>query len=307
MALAGPGQAAPQVTRLVTLTDGSTQHGPEEVARPAHHDHQVHHDRGADRKRRRLDELHQAGEQGAGDAGIDRADGKAQQGVAAGVHAQAFGPDGVVAQRREGLAPGAAQQAPQQRGQQGRDAQHQVVVGHVAFQAEAEQAGPGDVVDAEGAAGEPFLVAHHQPDGGVEAQGGEGQVDGLHPQGRKAQDDADHEADQHGRGQAQPEAQARPGGEDGHGVGPDGVEAHVPERHLPRQPQQHVQPDAHQREQQFRQRLDEVQAKPRHLPGKLNAVTALGHVRHRAALKIAIVEARQFGQQRHPHEGIKCH
>lgn len=46
---------------------------------------------------------------------VHRADGEAQQRVGLDVDAQRLGPYRVVAQRREGLAPGRSQQAPQQR------------------------------------------------------------------------------------------------------------------------------------------------------------------------------------------------
>jgi hypothetical protein len=98
-------------------------------------------------------------------------------------------------------------------------------------QREAEERRPRDVVDAEGAAGQPLFVAHHQPHGGVEAQRREREVDGLHAQRREAEAEADHEAADDGQRQAEPEAEAGLH-QDGDGVGADAEEGGVAERLL---------------------------------------------------------------------------
>ena len=100
------------------------------------------------RKGCRIDKPDLSGKQATRNASKARSNGKCKQGIAAGIHAQTFGADGVVTQRLECLTPRRTQQATQKQCEDDCDDEHHIVVGQVTVQAHAEEFGAHDVVDA---------------------------------------------------------------------------------------------------------------------------------------------------------------
>ena len=88
------------------------EEGAEEIAGAADHDHQQQIERQPERKRRRIDELHQRRVERAGNAAEPGAERKRHQRVAAGVDAERQRAHRIFAQRHEGAAPGRADQPP---------------------------------------------------------------------------------------------------------------------------------------------------------------------------------------------------
>src|SRR4029079_17992504 len=144
-------------------------------------------------------ELHERREEDAREPRARRADRERQQRIRGDVHAEAFRPDRVVAQRRERAPPWRAQQPPQKRDQQDGERQREPEERQHALERQPEQRRPRNPGDPEGAAGDLLLVAHYEKREDVEPERREGQIVVLDAQRRKADDEPDGEAGEPGR------------------------------------------------------------------------------------------------------------
>ena len=176
-------------------------------------------------------------------AGHRRRDGERHGAYERGVEADRLARDLRVAHRAHGLAPGAdlepGVEPEGERGQQ-QDQHRDLALGELA----AGEARRRDADEAVPAAGEPAELGCPLLDDEAEGDRHHGEVGPAHAQRRHGEQHAGHARNHARKRQRQPEADGRFGREDADHVGADGVEGHVAERDLPRQPQQHIEADA---------------------------------------------------------------
>src|SRR5438477_5708782 len=231
----------------------------EEAARAADDDREQHQQRYRQAELPWLDEIHQRRQIDAADSGACRTDRKRKQRIGGDVYSSAFSADRVVAQRREGAAPGRAQQPPQDGGEQYHRYERKVEKRQRTVERVAEDRRPRNVGNAEGATGQVFLVAHHKKNKNVESQRCECEVMVLNAQCRKAECQADDETRDRCDGQREPERDPHFGHQDGGDVGTDAVERRLSNRHLPRVADDQIESERrHQIHTKERHQIDAV-------------------------------------------------
>jgi hypothetical protein len=212
--------------------DDGAEDGTEEASRPADDDREQHGERGGHVERGRLDELHERREVDAADSCAGGADREGEQRVGGDVDAETLGADRVVAERGEGSPPRRAQQPPQHDPEQKHRDEGEVEEGEVAVDGKAEQRRPRNAGDAERAARQVLLVAHHEVDEDVEPERRKREVVVLHAQRREPECQADDETVERCERQHGEERPAELQQDRGV-IGADAEERGLPERHLP--------------------------------------------------------------------------
>ncbi len=232
--------------------------GPGHRARAADHHHQHEQQALREAEALRRDEAGERRIQAAGQPRQRGGHGEGHRLERQWLQANGFGRHLAVACGAQGQAPTAARQ--QRIGRQGHGRGHHGDDGHGPLTAYFAESRAHDahqpVLPAREAAQLHRTVLHHEAEG----DGDHGQVRPLHAQRRQGQQRPQHGRQGRTHGPCRPEGPPLRRGQHRHRVGADRVEAHVAKGHLPAQPDQHIQANAHQRQQRHLSQHESVVA-----------------------------------------------